>query len=72
MEDNDFWSGSIEDDRGVFSEFTDLCARITTASAADLLNCDDLDIRVTDLDPIDPAPADSAGFPADFPTSPTF
>ena len=72
LENKDFWAGSIDDRRGVFTSFTDQCARISSGAPVGSANCGELGISVKGV-PFPPlAPPGSAGLPSDFPATPTF
>jgi hypothetical protein len=73
-EDNDFWSGSLQTTFSQLSNFSAICARISTGDESVEANCRDLSIDVTNLPFVTFAKDSDVGFPSvdAFPESPTF
>ncbi len=73
-EGENYWSGSVDDNKyGVFGEFTDVCAAISSGNAAaDPTICDTLGIGVAGIDFTRAAVDADFIVPIEFPEVPTF
>lgn len=70
-EGNNFWIGSV-DREPASSNFSDVCAEISTGNQTSSTNCTSIGLSLDDLDFMDAATSNDFGLPTDFPTTPTF
>lgn len=72
IEGQDFWSGSIDDNFALQTNFTNQCAQLSLGEVADVSNCDALGISVGDTPFVRFLEDTDLLIPPDFPAGPTF
>lgn len=70
-EGNNFWIGSVDREPAT-SNFSDVCAEISTGNQTSSTNCTSIGLSLDDLDFLDAATSNDFRLPTDFPATPTF